>query len=180
MLAEYQREYQGGGVAEIVEEVEEKDHHPGRSFLLVRVATATNTTLFLDSPPSWKKQFDFTQLEKTAIRDENQLLRLPALDGEEETLEVASIFLPDGTLLQVGKNTKPREELLERFRGTFIGVMLPVLLVSVAGGAVLTQRALRPLRGLLHTFHTIIATGALTLTPCLSESVCCCVGCKIP
>ena len=64
-------------------------------------------------------------------------------------------------LLQVGKSTHEREELLEQFRGTFIGVMCPILLLSVAGGALLTLRALHPLRGLIHTLHAIIATGAL-------------------
>ena len=64
-------------------------------------------------------------------------------------------------LLQVGKSTHEREELLERFRGTFISVMGPILLLSVAGGALLSVRALRPLRGLIHTLHAIIATGAL-------------------
>jgi len=44
---------------------------------------------------------------------------------------------------------------------TIIGVMGPILLLSVAGGALLSVRALRPLRGLIHTLHAIIATGAL-------------------
>lgn len=160
-LTEYQGGYQRGGVTEIEQEVTEKNSQTGKSLLLVRVATATNSTLFLDSPQSWEKRFDLTQLEKTAVRGAKQLLRLPAIDGDEEVLEVASAHLPDGKLLQVGKSTEQREELLERFRGTFIGVMLPVLLLSVAGGALLTWRALRPLRGLIQTLHAIIATGAL-------------------
>jgi len=160
-LVEYQTGYQHGGVMELEQETAEKSSHAGKSLLLVRVATATNSTLFLDSPHSWEKQFDLTQLEKTVLKDGKQVLRLPSIDGDEEVLEVASVHLPDGKLLQVGKSTEQREELLERFRGTFIGVMLPVLLLSVGGGALLTWRALRPLRGLIQTLHAIITTGAL-------------------
>jgi len=161
-LTEYQGEYQRRGVTEIEEEVEEKNRQAGRSLFLVRIATATNTTLFLDSPQSWRKRFDLRQLEKIVVSDAKQLLRLPATDGDEEVLEVASSPLPDGMLLQVGKSTKERENLLERFRETFVGVMLPVLILSVAGGTLLTLQALRPLRGLIHTLDTIITTGALT------------------
>ena len=160
-LAEYQGGYQRGGVREIERQVAEKNSQAGQSLLLVRVATATNTTLFLDRPQSWGKQFDLTQLEKATIADAKQLLRLPATDWDEEALEVVSSHLPDGKLLQVGKSTEQREDLLERFRETFVGVMLPVLIMSVAGGALLTLRALRPLRGLTQTLDAIIATGAL-------------------
>lgn len=161
-LAESQGEYQRGGVQSIKEEIAEKKEKAGKSRFLVRVATKTNTTLFLDSPQSWGKQFDVQLLETTAIQGSKQLLQLPSIDGDEEVLEVASVQLPDGLLLQVGKSTEEREDLLERFREAFIGVMLPVLLLSVTGGAVLTLRALRPLRGLVQTLHAIIATGALT------------------
>jgi len=58
---------------------------------------------------------------------------------------------PDGALLQVGLNTDDREDLLERFRTTFAAVIIPVMVMGVAGGAFLALRALRPLRGLLHT-----------------------------
>lgn len=162
MLTEYQDGYQREGMTGIEREVAEKRSHPAeRPLLLVRLATVTNTTLFLDSPSSWRKQFDVTQLEKTIVKEASQLLRLPAIDGDEEVLEVVSAAFPDGTFLQVGKSTKEREHLLERFRETFVGVMLPVLLLSITGGAVLTRRALQPLRGLIHTLDAIIATGAL-------------------
>ena len=159
-LTEYQNKYHKGGVTAVAEEVAVEGGPAERLHLLVRVATAANTTLFLESPPFWKKRFDVTQLENR-VPKEKQLLRFSASDGDEEILEVASLPLPEGRLLQVGKSTHEREELLERFRGAFIGVMGPILLLSVAGGALLSGRALRPLRGLIHTLHAIIATGAL-------------------
>jgi len=161
-LTEYQSKYDKGGVTAVAEEVAVEGGLAERLHLLVRVATAANTTLFLDSPPFWKKRFDVTQLEKRAP-EKKQLLRFPASDGDEEILilEIASLPLPEGMLLQVGKSTHEREKLLEQFRETFIGVMGPILIFSVAGGALLSVRALSPLRGLIHTLHAIIATGAL-------------------
>lgn len=161
VLTGYQGEYQRRGVTEIEQEVAEKNRQAGRSLFLVRIVTATNTTLFLDSPQSWRKKFDLRQLEKTVVKDAKQPVKLPATDGDEDVLEVISAPLPDGMLLQVGKSTGEREKLLERFRETFVGIILPVLILSVAGGSLLTLRALRPLRGLTQTLDAIIATGAL-------------------
>ncbi len=160
-LTEYRSTYQRGGLTAVAAEVAERGGQTEQLRLLVRVATATSTTLLLESPPLWKRRFAVTQLETQTIPDEKQLLRIPTTNGDEDILEVASVHLPDGRLLQVGKSTHEREELLEQFQGIFIGVMGPILLVSVAGGTVLTWRALHPLRGLTHTLHAIITTGAL-------------------
>ncbi len=160
-LIEYQSEYQREGMAGIEQEVAEKYNQAGNPLFLVRVATAANTTLFLHSPQAWEKQFDLAQLERTVGQEPSLFFSLSSTNGDAEALEVAAALLPDGKLLQVGKSTDQREDLFERFRGAFIGVMLPILLVGVIGGALLTRRALHPLRGLIHTLRAIITTGAL-------------------
>ena len=45
-------------------------------------------------------------------------------------LEVASVQLPDGTLVQVGKSTESREALLQRFRDVASLVTLTVVLIA--------------------------------------------------
>ena len=74
-------------------------------------------------------------------------------------MEIASLRLPDGFILHVGKDTESREEFLETFRGIFLGVMLPVILLGFLGGQFLASRALRPIRQLIQTVQTITATG---------------------
>src|SRR4029079_243826 len=63
-------------------------------------------------------------------------------------LELASPQLPDGTLVQVGKSTEARDDLLSRFRATLGIVTLLIVLIALTGGWVATQSALFPIRRL--------------------------------
>ncbi len=53
-----------------------------------------------------------------------------------------SARLLDGTLLQVGKSTESREELLARFRTIVALVSVAIVLVGLAGGILVTRRML--------------------------------------
>jgi signal transduction histidine kinase len=86
--------------------------------------------------------------------------RIPAARGNE-VLELASLPLPDGAILQVGRSTRERQEVLKRFRDQLGIVLGATALVALAGGALLTQRALRPLRELARTLSGIVRTGRL-------------------
>jgi signal transduction histidine kinase len=44
-------------------------------------------------------------------------------------------------------------------RSAFLAILLPVVLIAVLGGTLLAYRALRPVRKLVNTFHTVIETG---------------------
>ena len=61
-----------------------------------------------------------------------------------ELLEVASVRLNDGTLFQVGKSTARREALLSRFRLILLVDFASLVAIGLAGGAVFTASALRP------------------------------------
>src|SRR4029453_13260844 len=64
-------------------------------------------------------------------------------------LEVASLRLWDGTIIQVGKSTEARDELLAYFREVTGFVSLAVILIGVAGGIALTRTTLRPINHLI-------------------------------
>src|SRR4051812_33762339 len=74
-------------------------------------------------------------------------------------LEIASAQLPDGTLVQVGKSTEARDDLLARFRATLGVVTLMIVIVALTGGWLATQSALFPIRQLSHAVQRIIRTG---------------------
>src|SRR5262245_31589415 len=133
-LAEHAHEYQRGGVEAIERRVAFEKTQTGKTIFFVRVAWADNTTLFLNYRPRWK-QFDLQQLEKKNAGDTPPWLTLSATDDDDEVLEIASLHLPDGAWLQVGKTTDDREDLLERFGGLFAIVLIPVVVIGVAGGA---------------------------------------------
>jgi signal transduction histidine kinase len=75
------------------------------------------------------------------------------------SLETGSIRLADGTLVQVGKSTEARDDLLARFRAALGLVTLSVVLIALTGGMIATQTAVKPIRQLTEAVQRIIATG---------------------
>jgi len=74
-------------------------------------------------------------------------------------LELASAQLADGTLVQVGKSTEAREDLLARFRAALGAVTLLVVVIALSGGWLATQSAISPIRQLTAAVKRIIRTG---------------------
>jgi signal transduction histidine kinase len=74
-------------------------------------------------------------------------------------LETASLRLPDGTVVVVGKSTEAREDLLARFRAALGLVTLTVVVIALTGGWLATQSALYPIRRLTLAVQRIIRTG---------------------
>lgn len=70
-------------------------------------------------------------------------------------LEVASIWLTNGYILQVGKSSEDRETILRYFREIFATVTIPLILLGFAGGAFVGFRALQPIRHLINTIRYI-------------------------
>src|SRR5258706_484008 len=81
--------------------------------------------------------------------------------GRPLELEVASLLLPDGTLLQVGKSTESRAELLERFRAVSLGVFGSIVAIALVGGALLTRAALQPVRDLIGVVQGLLRAGEM-------------------
>jgi len=75
------------------------------------------------------------------------------------TLETGRIRLSDGTLIEVGKSTELRDEVLSRFRAALGLVALSIVLIALTGGALATQSALRPIRQLIAAVQRIVTTG---------------------
>src|SRR5207248_11124097 len=70
-----------------------------------------------------------------------------------------SARLDDGTLVQVGKSTEARDDLLARFRAALGLVTLLVVVIALTGGWLATQSALAPIRRLALAVQRIIRTG---------------------
>ena len=81
-------------------------------------------------------------------------------DGwDPSKLETVSATLDDGTLVQVGKSTEARDDLLARFRATLGIVTLFIVTVALTGGWLATRSALFPIRRLTLAVRRIIRTG---------------------
>src|SRR2546425_37999 len=72
---------------------------------------------------------------------------------------MGSLRLVDGTLVQVGKSTEAREDLLARFRAVLGIVTLSIVAIALTGGFLVTRSAVVPIRRLTQAVRRIIRTG---------------------
>jgi signal transduction histidine kinase len=129
-LADYAAAYARGGVRVLASTVrDEQAVAPERLF--VRVVDRGVEAVVLSNPEGWAP----------------------------ETLEVVSAQLADGTLVQVGKSSEQRQDLLRRFRAVLGLVTLSIVLIALTGGWLATQSAIYPIRRLTQTVRRIIRTG---------------------
>jgi signal transduction histidine kinase len=129
-LGDYAAAYVRGGVRVLAATVRaEQQAAPERLF--VRVVDRGVESVVLSNPEGW----------------------------DPSKLETVSARLPDGTLVQVGKSTEPREALLARFRATLGLVTLLIVVIALTGGSLATQSALFPIRRLTLAVQQIIRTG---------------------
>ena len=129
-LGNYAAAYARGGARGLAAEVQsEQSVAPERLF--VRIVDRGVESVVLSNPEGW----------------------------DPSKLETVSARLADGTLVQVGKSTEAREDLLSRFRAALGLVTLLVVGIALTGGWLATQSAVYPIRRLTHTVRGIIRTG---------------------
>ncbi|MEW6733209.1 MAG: HAMP domain-containing sensor histidine kinase [Acidobacteriota bacterium] len=163
-LNDYAATFQSEGLDTLIEELK-ADRAEGDEDFFVRLADSQNSTAFLIVPSRYAKEFDLTKLEETVIKDNGQWIYLNAKTGEHELsrdadgIEIVSTHLSNGWQLQVGNNTGKRKAVLERFRSIFVLIILPLILIGLAGGMFLSFRALRPIRNLIDVLNLIINKG---------------------
>ena len=129
-LGDYAAAYQRGGVRVLAATVRaEQQVAPERLF--VRVVDRGVEAVVLSNPEGW----------------------------DQSKLEIAAARLADGTLVQVGKSTEARDDLLARFRATLGVVTLFIVIIALTGGWLATQSALFPIRRLTLAVQQISRTG---------------------
>jgi len=106
-------------------------------------------------PEEWT-EFDLTALERVGPEKAELWLAFDSLH-EASGLEVMSLRLADGLLLQVGRTTDVRQEMLAGFRVIVLWSLALAILISVPGGFLLARRAMRPVHDLIATIKAIEA-----------------------
>jgi heavy metal sensor kinase len=145
--------YQEGGLSGLREEVSLERTLGRKDDFLVRLASRENKTLLIHVPPQYQ-EFDVRSLER--MKPNPDTLRLQVRGRHRrEALELTSISLADGDILQVGESTEERERILEYFRENFVAVAIPLVLLGLIGGMFLASRALQPIRNVIRTIHEI-------------------------
>jgi signal transduction histidine kinase len=156
-LVSYASQYQQGGLRALDRAIRADQTAGRRERLFVRVIAGGEEAIFSNLPGDWS-EFDLSQLQRPRGQDGEWWVRVPSRGGSA-ALEVATGVLPDGTLVQVGKSTETRNELLSRFRTVLLIVLAGIVIVGAAGGALLTRSTMQPLRQLAGVVQTILGTG---------------------
>jgi signal transduction histidine kinase len=152
-LNEYASRYEAAGLLAVERAVEIEQRTASQERLFVRILGPDADAVFVSVPPGWGN-FDVDQLGDTG----GQLTEAPARD-RDAVLEVASMRLPDGTILQVGKSNEIRRALLRQFRVIVGWVSVAALVIGVLGGLLVTRSTLQPIFDLIHVVQGIIRTG---------------------
>ncbi len=156
-LNQYVGEYERGGLQAVRVLAALRKGREQKAFF-VRLANAQNHTLFLRDADDWA-EFSPKRLEKE-VSDNPEHRGWLTLESPSGTkLLLAFKRLSDGSLLHVGKSTEGLQELLAGFRTATVVVLLIFLPASIAGGAFLASRALRPVQHLTAAAEQIVATG---------------------
>ena len=64
--------------------------------------------------------------------------------------------------LQVGRSTSESRLVLQHFRNVVLAIILPIMVLSLLAGWLMTRGILTPLRSLIDTIHRIFSSGDLT------------------
>lgn len=158
-LGEYASAYQAGGIDGVSRVLTTEQLAGDQESLFIRILGPFRNALLVRMPASWGA-FDTRDLDLSS-RDGAPVWAYAVSPGRTARLEVAQMRLRDGTVLQVGKSTEVRDQLLTRFRRVLFLVLATCAAVGLAGGAVLTRSALRPVRHLAAIVNEIIHTGRI-------------------
>jgi signal transduction histidine kinase len=142
------------GLAALIHLIRMEEENNRDAGIFVRLADSNNKTLLSIVPLQWKT-FDVYELETHPVTFSEEPSHGNSLNKSHPSFEIINRRLSDGSVLQVGKKHEKREKLLESFATIFAVILIPVVLIGVAGGLFLSFRALRPIRDLIHTVHRI-------------------------
>ena len=129
-LGEYATVYARGGLRALTDTMD-AEQRSSRERVFVRVLDGGGEAVLLSNAEGW----------------------------DPDTLEVGTVSLADGTLMQVGKSTEARNDILGRFRAALGLVTLSIIVIALTGGWVATQSAVRPIRRLSGAVRRIVTTG---------------------
>jgi signal transduction histidine kinase len=153
-LREYATRYQAGGLPALARAIEIEQRSGTREPLFIRLVGPFQDVLLYSLPEAWGA-FDVSELPGGP----NAIWAQVRSRDRNVVLEVASIAVGGGSVLQVGKTTEAREQLLSTFRSALITAAGMALLIGVIGGVFLTRSTLKPLRDLRDAVRRILQTG---------------------
>ena len=153
-LREYATRYQAGGLAALARAIEIEQRSGQREPLFVRLVGPFQDVLLYSLPETWGA-FDLSELPGGP----NDIWGQVRARDRNAVLEVATMPLGGGTVLQVGKTSETRDQLLSNFRRVLMLGAAAAVAIGIIGGIFLTRSTLKPLRDLRDAVQRILKTG---------------------
>ena len=153
-LREYATRYQAGGLPALARAIEIEQRSGSREPLFVRLVGPFEDVLLYSLPETWGA-FDLSELPGGP----NAIWSQVRSSDRNAVLEVATIDVGGGSVLQVGKTSEARNQLLSNFRRVLMLGAGFALVIGVVGGLFLTRSTLKPLRDLRDAVRRILQTG---------------------
>jgi signal transduction histidine kinase len=154
-IAELAEIYQEDGLEAVQEDVE--DDEP---FIILLTGNQGNP-LFFHIPNDWSG-FNIEQVEKSGYPKNKEWKYIKGNDDEDE-FEITSLSLSDGSTLQFGQKIEKRENLLRRIRNVYLIAIIPIILLAYLGGVFIADRTLNPIRQLINTLNSIVASAKINV-----------------
>ena len=153
-LREYATRYQAGGLPALARALEIEQRSGTREPLFVRLVGPFEDVLLYSLPETWGA-FDLSELPGGPTDIWGQV----RAHDRTAVLEVATLPVGGGTVLQVGKTSETRDQLLSNFRRVLLLGAAAAVAIGLIGGVFLTRSTLKPLRDLRDTVQRILRTG---------------------
>jgi signal transduction histidine kinase len=159
-IQEYRAWYAEGGLRALKARFDQQST-TAKDIFFMRITGPLDQVLFVSFP----KGFGAVEagLPRSLPRTEEELWLTLKGQAEKEAWTVGVAALPGGLKLQVGKRSAQAQELLLFFKTVFLVFSIPILLLGIIGGGLLTFRAIRPIRRLIQTVKDILNTGKMSL-----------------
>ena len=159
-IHEYRAWYEEGGLRALKARFDEQTG-TARDIFFVRIVGPLNQVFFVSIPKGFKG-LDYDKLRPIPRTEKDLWLSIKG-QAEKGAWTIGVAHLPGGLELQVGKSSTQSQELLSFFRTVFLIFSVPILLLGIFGGGLLTFRAIRPIRHLIQTVRDILQTGKMSL-----------------
>jgi signal transduction histidine kinase len=150
--------YESGGLRALKDTVNQRQFTENEGPFFVEVTGPSGNVALLVAPAEWVDFSNLTSMFGDA-NSNSAWLRIPKDKRSDFIIE--STPLSDGATLRVGRSSSRPENLLGPFFTAFLVVIVPTLILAIAGGAVFAYRATAPVRQMLKTARSIISTGNL-------------------
>jgi signal transduction histidine kinase len=131
---------------------------PDARKFFVRLESRDGKTLFLYAPEHTPSDWPSIQEIDLFLQKQTQgrpWLSISGKGGYGDSVEILSRTLSSGEILQIGKDTEDREEVLKSYAKSFILGWLPVLALTILAGFFFSSRLLVPIRWLITTVKSI-------------------------